>query len=544
MRVHTVNPVRGTEKRFSGLPICSGVAVGRVCLFNERRHSNLPIYKTTGDGKDRECKRFDKAVAAVGAQLDTLIQDIARRVGPAEAEIFKVQKMLLGDASIQKEVRNAIEANAINAEAAIARTLDLYETRIGEVDNEYIKERATDIGEVRRRLLDVLGKMNPSLQCAGEEHCQRGRDRIVIAEELTPSLTVELDAEHTIGFITERGGPTSHAAILARALGIPAVSGIEGIHGIMSCGTEVLVDGDAGEVVAWPSKKTLARYGTLGHEIAQPVAVEPVPGFQVMANISLASEVSEAVAMKADGIGLYRTEFEFIAAGRTLDENEQLERYVSVIKAMGGRPVTFRLLDIGGDKAAPFLDLPAEANPYLGLRGSRLLLARPELLRPQARALARAATHGPVGVLYPMIVDREQFLALRGAFLQSVGDLPRTNLQHGVMFEVPSACLEARAILEVADFGSVGTNDLVQYLFAVDRNNELVASDYDPGKPVFWFLIQGLVRAANDAGRPLSVCGEAVANLEMLDKFMEAGIRTVSISARLIPELRQAARRH
>ena len=540
MRVHTFDTLRGTETRFSGLPICKGVTVGRVCLFNERRHSNLPVYKVTGEGKGRERKRLDNAIAAVSVQLDALVHEVAERVGPAEAEIFKVQKMILQDDSVHGEMKEAIETGGVNAEVAVSGVLDLYERRIGEVDDEYIKERATDIGEIRRRLLDALRNMSPSLQCAGEEHCQRGRNRIIIAEDLTPSLTVELDTKHTIGFVTEGGGPTSHAAILARALGIPAVSGIEGIHSLVSCGTEVLVNGETGEVVAWPSAKTLARYPTLSAQIGQPVVVEPVAGLQVMANITLASEVSEAVEMKADGIGLYRTEFECIAAGRMLDEDEQFERYVSVIKAMDGRPITFRLLDIGGDKAAPFLDLPKEANPHLGLRGSRLLLARPELLRTQARALARASAHGPVSALYPMIIDREQFLAVKEIFLQSISGLPVQNLQHGVMFEVPSACLEARSILEVADFGSVGTNDLIQYLFAVDRDNELVAGDYDAGKPVLWSLIHDLARAANETGRPLSVCGEAAANPELLDKFMNAGIRTVSVSARLIPELRRA----
>ena len=541
--VDKLDTFRGTERRFSGLSICKGVAVARVCLFNERRHSNLPMYKVSGEGRDRERKRLEGAVAAVGAQLDVLIHDVAERIGPAESVIFRVQKLILLDDSVQREMKDAIETGDVNAEVAISRVLDLYETRIGDVDNEYIKERATDIGEIKRRLLDVLRNMNPSLQCADEEHCQRGRNRIVIADELTPRLTVELDTKHTMGFVTERGGPTSHAAILARALGIPAVSGIEGIHSLISCGTEVLIDGDAGEVVVWPTGTTLARYPTLSAGLGRPVPVEPVTGLEVMANISLASEVSEAVAMRAEGIGLYRTEFEFIAAGRTLDEDEQFERYVSVVKAMNGRPVTFRLLDIGGDKAVPFLDLPEEPNPYLGLRGSRLLLARPELLRTQARALARASAYGPVSALYPMIVDREQFLAVKEVFLQSLSGLPAKDLRHGVMFEVPSACLEAREILEVADFGSIGTNDLIQYLFAVDRNNELVAGDYDPNKPALWSLVGGLVRAANEIGRPLSVCGEAVGNPELLGHFMSAGIRTVSVSARLIPALRVAASR-
>jgi len=540
MTLRASHDLHNAETRFAGLPISKGVASGRVCLFNERRHSNLPSYRVSGEGKGREKRRLKSAITAVVERIDGLVREVADRVGPAEAEIFRAQKVILRDPTLTKQMMELVDDGSVNAELAVTRTLNDYETRIQEVDSEYIRERSTDIGEIRRRLLDVLRNMNPSLQCAGEEHCQRGRNRVIVAEELTPSLTVELDTKHTIGFITERGGPTSHAAILARALGIPAVSGIEGIHGLISCGTEVLLDGDSGEVVIWPTEETLRRHPMLDPRLPRPGAVGPVTGLRVMANISLASEVAEAVEMRAEGIGMYRTEFEFIAAGRTLDEEEQFERYVSVVRAMDGRPVTFRLLDIGGDKAASFLDLPEEPNPHLGLRGARLLLARPDLLRTQARALARVSTHGPVSVLYPMIVDREQFLTLKELFLESIRDMHAEHLEHGVMFEVPSACLQAREILQVAEFGSIGTNDLIQYLFAVDRNNELVARDYNPDRSVFWSLIGNLVNAANEVGRPISVCGEAAGNPALLMKFTDAGIQTVSVSARLIPGLRLA----
>ncbi|MHC4442418.1 MAG: phosphoenolpyruvate--protein phosphotransferase [Planctomycetota bacterium] len=527
-----------TETIFSGLAVSEGVALGRVCLFNEKRHSNLPIYLVSSQGKDREFNRLENAIKSASAQLDTMIRDIAEKVGPAEAEIFKAQKTILQDTNIKKDMMEIIENN-VNAEAAVSRILDFYETRILELDNEYIKERATDIGEIRRRLLDALQDMNPSLQCAGNEHCQRGRDRIIVAVELTPSLTMELDAEHTIGFVTERGGINSHAAILARALGIPAVSGIDKIHSLISCGTEILIDGNTGTLIVWPDDKTLARCPALTSAVKPTVtAVEPVAGLEVMANISLSSQVSEALDTKAEGIGLYRTEFEFIAVNRLLDEDEQFECYASVVKAMNGRPVTFRLLDIGGDKNLPLLNIPKEPNPYLGFRGSRFLLARPDLLRTQARALARVSAYGPVNAMYPMIVDLQQFLALKEMFLAGISDLPAPNLKHGIMFEVPSACLEAPQILEVADFASIGTNDLIQYMFAVDRDNELVAYDYDPEKPIFWSLIGNMVRAADQAGRPLSVCGEAVGNPKLLKKFMDTGIRTISVSPRLIPELR------
>jgi phosphoenolpyruvate-protein phosphotransferase len=433
-----------------------------------------------------------------------------------------------------------IDDRNVNAETAVARTLDQYESRLLELEDEYIKERASDIGEVRRRLLDALGNLSPSLRCGDRAHCQRGHNRIIVAEELTPTLTLELDTQHTLGFVTEHGGPTSHAAILARALGIPAISGIKGLRERVGCGTELLINGNTGEVVISPSQQTLT--GVHCVTTARPrrtKAIQPIEDVQVMANISRAGDVAEAHHEQAEGIGLYRTEFEFLAAGRLLDEDEQLQRYSAVIRAMEGKPVYFRLLDIGGDKDAGFFNLPKEENPYLGFRGSRLLLARNDLLRPQARALARASQKGPVGVMYPMIVELEQFLELRSRFEEATKDIETGALSHGVMFEVPSACLQARELIEAADFASIGSNDLIQYLYAVDRNNDLVAYDHRPDRPAFWKLIGQLAREAAELGKPLSVCGELAGEPRYARKLVELGIQTLSVSARLIPEIRQ-----
>jgi len=540
--MHTPRISSGT--RFKGLPISEGVAVARVCLFNEKRHSNIATYKVADDGIAGENERVRRAIQVVSDQLDDVAKNVAQRIGPAEAQIFEAQQAILADSVLVEEIFEAIRTLNFNAEAGVTQTLDGYEARLSEVDNEYIRERASDIGEIRRRLLDVLGNMNPSLQCGDQQHCQQGHHRIIVAEELTPSLTVELDTEHTLGFVTERGGPTAHAAILARALGIPAVSGIEGIHGLLSCGTELLLNGDTGEVIVWPDDETVARARSGRAAVARSVpAVEPVEELTAMANINRAADVAEAVEHQAEGVGLYRTEFEFLVAGRILSEEEQFQRYAAVVKAMDGRPVCFRLLDVGGDKGAPFFDLPVEDNPYLGFRGSRFLLDRADLVGTQARALARASVLGPVDVLYPMIVEREQFLKLKKLFLEATAALPTGRLRHGVMFEVPSACLEARELLEVAEFGSIGTNDLIQYLFAVDRNNQRVAYDYTPDRPVFWSILGQIAAAAEDAGRSVSICGEAASNPRYLSTLMKLGLTTLSVSPRFIPELRLAARR-
>lgn len=533
-----------TETRFTGLPISGGIALGRVCLFNENRHSNLAVYKVSGEGVTWEQNRVRRAIELATAQLDVLIEDVARRIGSAEAQIFEAQKAILGDSVLVQQILDDIESVNLNAESAMTRVLDGYEVRLLEMDNEYIKERASDIGEIRRRLLDVLGNINPSLQCGDLDHCQRGHSRIIVTTELTAGLTVEVDIRHTAGFVTERGGPTSHAAILARALGIPAVSGVRGIHNSLSCGTELLLNGDTGEVVVWPSPETVARArAQQGEAVAAATVVGPVPELTVLANINQAAEVAEAVAHQAEGIGLYRTEFEFLAAGRNLDEQQQYELYASVVRALGGRRVCFRLLDVGGDKPVPQFDLPREDNPCLGLRGGRLLQQRKDLLEPQARALTRASAHGPVDVLYPMIVELEQFLELKRLFREAAGELAAGDLRHGVLFEVPSACLDAGRLFQAADFGSIGTNDLIQYLFAVDRNNELVAYDHTPQRPVFWEALGLIAEAAADAGRQLSVCGEMASDPRFLPKLVELGLTTLSVSPRYIGQLRLAAKR-
>lgn len=532
-----------SEQVFKGLPISAGVAIGKVCLFNEKRHSNLPIYKVKGEGREYEFNRFGGAVNIASQKLAALIDDVKERIGAAEAEIFVAQKMILEDSSLSSRIENDIREGGFNAEAAVMRVLDSYEERLREVDNSYIKERASDIGEVKRRLLDVLSNMNPSLQCS-DHHCQRGKYRLVVAEELTPSLTVELETQFTLGFVTERGGVASHAAILAQGLGIPAVSGISGIHSIINCGTEVIIDGNRGVVIVWPSKETIAGYPGLSNE-RRPLGSrieEPVEGLCVMANINLAKNAREATLVKAEGVGLYRTEFEFFAAQRMLGEDEQYECYRKVAADFAGRSVTYRLLDIGGDKGAVFFNLPKEENPYLGLRGTRFLLSRPEMLKTQARALARVSRDFPIKVLYPMIVDAQQFDLVKGVFSDAVADLDYGSIEHGAMFEVPSACLDADRILSSADFGSIGTNDLVQYLFAVDRNNEHVAADYNPDRTVFWNLIESVVKTAVRKGKTVSVCGQTASDPVLIKKLVDCGVKHVSVGISAVAAVRRAVR--
>ncbi|MDD4871645.1 MAG: PEP-utilizing enzyme, partial [Kiritimatiellae bacterium] len=368
--------------------------------------------------------------------------------------------------------------------------------------------------------------------------------RIIVAEELTPSLTVDIETDQILGFVSERGGQNSHGAILARALGIPAVSGLTGFRQKVGCGTELLINGNTGEVVIRPKEETIRRAKAENRKSIQSlVSTNPVAGCKVMANINLASDVNEAIDRKAEGIGLYRTELEIIATGKLLNEDDLYKRYSSVVKSMKGLPVIFRVFDVGSDKPFPFLNIPAEQNPSLGFRGGRLLLGKKELLQSQARALARASIHGPVHIMYPMVIDLSQFLELKAVVEDAIKDTPRGTIKHGVMFEVPSACLDAHEILEEADFGSIGTNDLIQYMFAIDRNNEFVAYDYKPERPVLWKMIKIVADAAVASGKPLSICGELAGDPVYLSRILELGIDTVSVSSKLILNVRNEIRK-
>lgn len=519
--------------------------MARVHLIEPHQDIPVPYYPVAKGEVAAEQARYRTARQIALQQLDELIGQVTARMGAAPANIFVAQKMMLEDPVLIAEIEAVILDERINAEMAVLRVSGRYERELGSVDSDFLRERVADIVEIRRRVLNAirgLSGLGPPSQRAidfdADDH------RILVAVDLTPSETVSLDTSRVAGFITERGGTASHAAILARALGIPAISGIPEVLRNIPNGCEALIDGKSGAVFLDPGPDTLRVYPAARRRTpARVQAVAPVPGFRVLANISRAVDLPEVNAVQAEGIGLYRTEFEFLAAGRMLTEDEQYALYAEVVRAMQGRPLHARLLDFGADKSADFLDIGPEDNPCLGFRGARLLLERQDLFLDQARALARASLHGPVHVTYPMIADVDQFLVLRERFTQHTADIAGARIVHGVMFEVPSACLAAREILEVAQFGSIGSNDLIQYLFAVDRNNEHVAHDYNPDHPVLWRVLGDLAAAAAERERPLSLCGEMGGQPKHLPRLMDLGIETVSVSPRLVGLARMGAKR-
>jgi len=533
------------ESTLKGVAVSEGTAFGRAFVLDYDDGDGIPVYRIDPEDVAAEKERLVAAIEDAAAQLEKIKQLTTERVGAAQANIFLAQQLMVQDPVLLSQMMDLVEHEGLNAEAALDRTLDSYETLLSELDDAYLSERASDIGEVRRRLLTALGATCAMLhESRLKELTELDEPRIIVARELTPGETVGIDPDKVLAFVTAHGGQASHAAILSRALGIPAISGIEDIHRRVNPGQELLVNGDTGELVLWPSAATLSMFPTSRRRNAsRQQAVAPVEGLKVYANLSQSGEVAEALRQQAEGIGLYRTELEFFLHDRLLTEDEQYACYSDVVKAMDGKPVYIRLLDFGADKQPHFLKLPKEENPCLGYRGARLLQNEPELFRTQARALARASAHGPIWVMYPMIVDVAQFVILREMFRQHAEDLPQGEMKHGVMFEVPSACLEADLLLSLADFGSIGSNDLIQYLFAVDRNNERVAYDYNPDRPVFWKLLESMSAAARQTGKPLSLCGELGSNPEFLPRLMRLGITTVSVSPSLIGLARVTAQR-
>jgi phosphotransferase system enzyme I (PtsI) len=530
------------EMKFKGLSISSGRISGRACLYSAERHKSVIEYSLISDESIKsELERFDEVRKNCSDELDKIASDVAVSIGNAESEIFQTQKHIMNDPKVIESIKNMVTEQRRNVEWAISDVFSAYEDKFANLDNQYLRERASDIGEIRRRLLNRLGNNKSGFVCEGQSHCNKGDSRIVVAEELTPDMIVNMNLDKVLGFVTEKGGITSHAAIIARSVGFPSVTGIHGIMKYVRCGDQLLIDGDSGDVYLLPDEKTITELSPVENVETGAVCLLSSPeGTQVLANASTLDDVRFASSIGADGIGLFRTEIQFIKSEKLLSEDEQFDFYNKAADAINGKIVTFRMLDVGGDKPLPFLRIKKEANPYLGWRGARFLLGNPDIFDSQLRALGRVALNHKIRILFPMVVDAHQTEELLVRARIAIGSLQgaEENIEYGVMFEVPSAFLQAKKILELVDFGSIGSNDLIQYLFAIDRSNELVSQDYNPEHPVLWDLLSMLADEADRQNKPLSICGEMAGREGMPTRLIQAGITSLSVTSRLIPRVR------
>ncbi len=532
-----------SPREFRGIPISAGKVAAQVCLFSIGRQKLIPEYSLENEeAVSQELRRFGAARVQCSDELARIAVNVEASIGKAEGEIFITQQHILNDPKVVDAISLIITAQHKNTEWAVNRALVGFEDMMASLDNQYLRERSSDIGELRRRLLNRLTNTQAGFVCKGQAHCRQGADRIIVAEELTTDMIVNMRMDRVLGLVTEHGGVTSHAAILARSLGIPAVSGISGIMQHINCGDMVLINGDTGEVTLHPEIAEVRAVALESEEGNEPEVTLATPrGMELSANASSLEDVRLARSLGADGIGLFRTEILFVGAERLLSEEEQHTVYSSVADIMTGSPVTFRMLDIGGDKPLPFLRLKKEANPFLGFRGARFLLGNQAIFSAQIRALGRLSLQRKIRVLFPMVIDDRQMQELLDRSRGTLAGIPHdaVNIEYGAMFEVPSAFIQARQILKKIDFSSIGSNDLIQYLFAMDRDNEMLSQEYNPEHPALWVFLSQLSAIARELNKPLSICGEMAAREGIPERLIGAKITSLSVAPRLIPRVRR-----
>ncbi len=540
----------GGELRKTGIAACQGIAIGRAYIV-DRRQLKVPKRHIDKDEVEGEIERFTRAIEASGRQLEKIKQKIEEREKDHYA-IITAHQLILRDDHVIGAATQHIREEFINAEWALRRSVEQIKSVFDAVEDDYFRERRSDVDFVGERVLrNLLGR---------DSRVTPPPDAIVIAHDLSPADTAVLYRAAVAGIATDVGGKTSHTAIIARGYSTPAVVGTEDLTNHVGRDDLVIVDGTEGVVIINPDPETVTQYRERGRlEIAAGIArlsrsAEPAvtrDGVQVelLANLDHLNEASVAVSYGADGVGLCRTEYHFMASEELPSEQDHFAYATDVMKAMGSRPVTFRTLDLGADKISEqHMEPHDEANPALGLRSLRLCLTdsmRP-VFRSQLRGLLRASAHGQMRLMFPMISGLEElraakdFLADVQGELRSEGVAFDEDLPVGIMIEMPSAALVADHLAKYVDFFSIGTNDLIQYTIAVDRMNELVSYLYAPLHPALLRLIQSVVVAAKDRGIPVSICGEMAGDPLVAPVLLGLGLRTLSMHAVAMPDVKDA----
>jgi phosphotransferase system enzyme I (PtsI) len=529
-----------------GVGISPGVALGPV-YYLENEIGDVPRRKIAAGEAGAEVTRLQDALRDAEEEFRRQKTAFASGFSEGERRIFDAHLALYQDDLLRESVAARIRGELHNAEAALQDEIDHLATVFSGMDDLF-RERVADVRDVGRRVQRILLRR----QQAG---LASGTPVVLVARELLPSDTLTLDRSRLLAIVTEVGGEASHVAILARSSGIPAVSGVKRLETLAPPGTEVAVDGTNGLLIVAPDphrRQILEREGEsfakerrrLFEAATKRGGVEHERGLQLLLNIENFDNLDPAVLRAAEGIGLYRTEFLFMGRQTFPTEDEQLAFYKDVLTHLGGREVTFRTIDVGGDKPLAYLTTPREQNPALGWRGIRLTFDWQDLLIPQLRALLRAGAHGPLKILLPMITNVEELRHARALLQQLRDDLRRQKLpfgdrvELGVMVEVPSAALGAATLLTEADFLSIGTNDLLQYLFAVDRNNLQVARLYQPLHPVALRLLREVIEAGVRVGKPVTVCGEMAGEFLSVLALLGLGLRRFSMSPARLAEAR------
>ena len=523
-----------------GIAASDGIAIAKVYTLTE---PDLSFSKVSVEDTENEISRLEKALEVSKKEIELIKETALKNLGEEEAQVFEAHLMVLSDPELVGQVKDAITSQKVNAEHALKEVSDMFISIFaGMEDNPYMQERAADIRDVSKRILaNLLGVKIPSPATIKDEV-------VVVAGDLTPSDTAQLNRKYVKAFVTDIGGRTSHSAIMARSLEIPAIVGTKEITSLAKDGDLIIIDGLSGDVFLNPSEDVVAEYRAKAEAFAaQQAEWEKLKdadtftkdGHQVelAANIGTPKDLEGVIHNGAEGVGLYRTEFLYMDSHDMPTEEDQFEAYKAVLEGMNGKPVVVRTMDIGGDKELPYLPLPHEMNPFLGYRAIRISLNEPEMFRTQLRALLRASVYGKLRIMFPMIATLNDFRGAKAlleeekAKLVAEGVAVSDDIQVGIMIEIPAAAVLAHQFAKEVDFFSIGTNDLIQYTMAADRMNERVSYLYQPYNPSILTLIKHVIDSAHKEGKWAGMCGEMAGDQTAVPLLVGLGLDEFSMSA-------------
>ncbi|MBE5989248.1 phosphotransferase system enzyme I (PtsI) [Lacrimispora xylanisolvens] len=533
---------------FKGTSASAGIGIGKAVIVEE---TELKIKKDTITDVDAEKARFQRAVNQAMEETDALAKDLATRVGEKEAEILNGHLLLLSDPMLVGEIETSITGEMVNSEFAIETVCNTYADMFASMGDELMQQRATDMRDIKTRMQKIL------LGVSSVDIGALPAGSVIVARDLTPSMTAGINPANVTGIVTELGGKTSHSAILARALEIPAVVALDGIMSQITDGTELILDGSEGVVFADPDQAVREEYTAkrdvflkekkeLEQYIGKPTVTKDGVTIELVANIGKPEDVDKVLQYDGEGVGLFRTEFLFMDRTSMPTEEEQFEAYRKVASAMNGKPVIIRTLDIGGDKEIPYMGLEKDENPFLGYRAIRFCLDRKDdVYRPQLRALLRASAFGNIRIMVPMVTCLEEYREAKALIEEIKKELDeasisyKKDIQVGIMVETAAASLMADVFAKEVDFFSIGTNDLTQYTMSVDRGNDKVSYLYSPLNPAVLRSIRHVIECGRKEGIMVGMCGEAASDPMLIPLLLAFGLNEFSMSASAILNARK-----